>query len=95
MFKSKVENALEICNKELNERKKGICGESTMEQLEETIIPELQVVLSLIEKGKLPPVELRYLNSFACAFTIWGWNMQQPTELFVLLAQINNEYKDL
>lgn len=59
-------------------------GESSSEQLKEVILPELKEVLSVIDNRQLPPSEERYLNSFANAFTVWGWDMQNPTELFLL-----------
>lgn len=49
----------------------------------------------MVNKYQLPPKGERYLNSFACAFTIWGWDMQKPTEIFILLTELNNEYKNL
>lgn len=94
-FKDNLFKAIKLCNDELINRKNGINGESTVEQLEEIIIPELNQILSIISNNQLPPKEGRYLNSFANAFTVWGWNMQTPTEIFVLLVELNNTYKNL
>lgn len=94
-FKNEVLKAINLCNKELLDRKSGIEGESTVEQLEKIIIPELEHILEIINKQQIPPKEQRYLNSFANAFTVWGWNMQKPTKLFVLLTEIHNMYKRL
>lgn len=27
--------------------------------------------------------------------TAWGWNMQNPTEIIVLLTELNNDFKNL
>lgn len=95
MFKEKILRTIELCSNELRYRKEGILGESTEEQLEKTILPELNQLLELIDNNQLPSKQHRYLNSFANAFTVWGWNMQTPTEIFVLLTELNNEYKEL
>jgi len=94
-FKDKLLNTIDLCEKELQARKSGIKGESTVEQLEDIIIPELYQVLQIVEKCQQIPKEQRYLNSFANAFTVWGWNMQKPTEIFVLITELNNLYKNL
>ncbi len=93
-FQSKILRTIELCNIELQNRKEGILGESTEEQLEGTILPELHQLLELINNNQLPSKQQRYLNSFANAFTVWGWNMQKPTEIFVLLTELHNEYKN-
>ena len=93
-FKNKLTKAIMLCEVERGNREKGIYGESSIEQLG-MIITELNQLLNLVEKGNLPMCSKRFLNSFANAFTVWGWNMQSPTELFVLLTEINNEYKNL
>ncbi|MEG0578177.1 MAG: hypothetical protein RR500_10035 [Bacilli bacterium] len=94
-FKRELLKCIDLCDEELNERSNGVEGESTTEQLNTIILPELKEVLAIINDGQLPPVEERYLNSFASAFMIWGWDMQNPTELFVSLAKLNNDYKGL
>ena len=94
-FQRKILKTIELCNVELQNRQEGILGESTKEQLEEIILPELHQLLELVNKNQIPSKQQRYLNSFANAFTVWGWNMQTPTEIFVLLTELNNEYKNL
>ncbi|MBQ8527923.1 MAG: hypothetical protein IJ429_05550 [Lachnospiraceae bacterium] len=94
-FQRKILRTIELCNIELQNRKEEILGESTEEQLEGTILPELYHLLELINDNKLPVKEQRYLDSFANAFTVWGWNMQTPTEIFILLTELNSDYKKL
>lgn len=48
LFKKKVEKALSLC--ELEKRKMGIQGESTIQQLEKTIIPDLKEFMTKREK---------------------------------------------
>lgn len=87
--------AYETSIRELEERKKGIVGEATISQLEKTIIPELEEMKLLIKGSQLPLRNERYLLSFANAFKVWGWDMQYPTELFILLLKLNETYKTL
>lgn len=94
-YKEKILKAIKLCNEELVNRKNGVFGESTEEQLKNIILPELTQLLTMLNSNQLPAKEQRYLNSFANAFTVWGWNMQEPTEIFVLLTELNNEYKNL
>ncbi len=94
-FREKILRAIKLCNEELVNRRKGVLGESTEEQLKNIILPELTQLLTMLNSNQLPAKEQRYLNSFANAFTVWGWNMQEPTEIFVLLTELNNEYKNI
>lgn len=94
MFKKNLEKALDISKDELRRRKNDMPGESTIEQLEETIIPEMEKLLKM-DYDNLPPAKDRYLVSFAYAFRVWEWSMVNTTRLFDLLAELNREYKEL
>ena len=76
-------------------RKEGIPGESTEEQLVNIILPELEQLKKMVDVNQIVTKEQRYLISFAYAFKVWGWNMQEPSELFSMLAKLNNGYKTL
>ena len=95
IFQKKLFEATELCNSELADRRNGILGESTEDQLENYIIPELCYISSLISSNRLPKKQSRFITSFALAFKVWGWNMQNPTKLFLLLAELNSMYKNL
>lgn len=92
---SNIKHCLDLCNDKLLYLKNGGIDECTIEQLTETIIPELEYILNNIDKCNLPPQNTRYLISFACAFKDWGWNMKNPSNLYIQLANINDEYKKL
>jgi hypothetical protein len=94
-YKSDIKECIEMCEIELDKRKMGVLGESTIEQLENTIIPELSSLLQNINLDKLPPEKDRYLISFAYAFKVWGWDMQNPTQLYAKLNVLNSNYKKL
>lgn len=94
-YKKELLKCIDLCENEMLSRTQGVKGESTVEQLKEVILPELNKLLAIIESNHLPPKESRYLNAFANAFTVWGWDMQNPTELFILLTKLNNDYEEL
>ena len=54
-FIKSIEKCLELSQKELADRKAGINGESTIEQLENQIIPELTDLTNQIKNGIIPP----------------------------------------
>lgn len=93
-FRKKILHCKTICNEELKKRKTGVLGEATTEQLY-VIIREMDNILQMLTTNSLPLRNERFLLSFANAFTVWGWNMNQPTEIFLSLTQINQEYKEL
>jgi hypothetical protein len=94
-FRKDVLKCKEMCLEELEKREHDIEGESTTEQLKTVILSELDKLLIALDKNDFPPKEERFLNSFANAFAVWGWNMQNPTELFLMLNKLNDEYKEL
>lgn len=94
-FRNDIDICKSLFEQELKKRKKGKEGESSIEQIENIILPELNQLLEIIDKDQLPPKSERYLLSFANAFKVWGWNMQQPTELFVQLVKLDDAYKKL
>ena len=90
-----ISDCIKICQEEIEKRNNGIKGESTLEQLENVILPELNKLFNQLKNDSIPLQKDRYLTSFAYAFKIWGWDMQKPTELFILLQKINDTYKNL
>lgn len=97
MYKEFILNAEKLknlCYNELSERESGIIGESSIHQLKQ-IIQELDEITDKISSGNIPHKSNRYLVSFAYAFKEWGWNMQNPTELYVSLCRLNTSYKNL
>ena len=94
LFKKKVDIALRISKDDLRRRKNDAPGESTIEQLEETIIPEMEKLLKM-DYDNLSPAKDRYLLSFAYAFRVREWSMMNNTRLFDLLVELNREYKEL
>jgi len=94
LFIDHVKECKQTCVQELAERKAGIPGESTIEQLE-TIISEMDRLLRSLTVDTIPPGEKRFLISFACAFKEWCWDMRKPTRLYSQLVALHNEYEGL
>ncbi len=93
-----INQGLVLAETELRDRKNGIHGESTIEQLEDYVIPDLTSFLSKIKnKEKLPPntQQDRYLISFAYAFREWGWDIKNPTALYLQLLKIHENYRKI
>lgn len=86
---------IELCKIELEKRRKGVTEEGTVEQLEEIILLELYKLQRDVSVKIFPSKESRHIYSFACAFTVLGWNMQKLSELFILLKELNDDYKKI
>ena len=94
LFKKKVDIALRISKDDLRRRKNDAPGESTIEQLEETIIPEMEKLLKM-DYDNLPPAKDRYLVSFAYALKVWEWSMKNASTLYLLIVKLHEDYKKL
>ena len=87
--------AIKFFETELADRKGGITGESTEEQLEKVMIPELKRVLAKVNNSEIPEKEQRYLKSLIDARNLWGWDMENPTEICKLLIKLDAQYNQL
>jgi hypothetical protein len=92
-FKQEVSECLDLCKKCVVQIKNGYKLEYTLEQLEGTIIPELQTLLLRIDHSDFPPEQDRFLLSFALAFKEWCWVMNNSSELYVRLLKLDDHYK--
>lgn len=61
LFKDKIIYTINLCNGELANRKNGLAGESTVEQLEDVILPELKELLEKVNNNQYPHRKYRYL----------------------------------
>jgi hypothetical protein len=91
-----------LAEKELQDRENGIPGESTISQLKDCIIPEMEQLIKNEDNNVPLPYHkygIRFIESFAMAFWHggWGWSMQKnkSTKLFGELAKLNRYYKNL
>lgn len=93
-FLKLLDETIEECRREIKRRTMGIAGEATLQQLKEVVMPEL-LTLRKVSQEDLPTKEKRWLNSFALAFKLWGWDMHNPTRLYLLLLKLDKAYKQL
>lgn len=94
-FTDDINECLKLCNKILKDFESGILHECKKEQITDIIIPEMNKLLEATERGLFPPKNERYLISFAYAFKDWGWDMNNPTELYLCLVRLDREYREL
>ena len=95
LFVMQVKRCKKISNNELRERLSGIPGESTVSQLKNVVIPEMDDLTHKVNQNDFPNKENRFVLSFALAFRDWGWNIQEPTPLFSALRRLNDLYQRL
>ena len=92
-FKILVNKCIKICTDKIKYEPKD--DECTIEEINSVILPEMMKLKKINKTTNLPPVDERYINSYACAFKLWGWNLKKPSTLFRILAKINDAYKRL
>lgn len=86
---------IEICVQKLqNPNENDECSEN---HILDVIIPDMVDLSRRALTGNLPPKESanQFSMSFAYAFKSWGWDINNPSELFSLLREINDLYSKL
>lgn len=92
-FRFLVNKCIKLCEGKIkNEQKNDEC---TSEQIRSVILPEMMKLKSIGKSTDLPSADKRFIDSYACAFKTWGWDMKNPSALFRIIAKINDEYKKL
>ncbi|MCL2862079.1 MAG: hypothetical protein FWE22_06685 [Firmicutes bacterium] len=95
-FKCDLEKLISICEKELKNRKYGINGDGTIQQIENVILPELYDWIKKVETNNMPPKNERW---FACAAHVlqWGldWNMKNPSEMMLMIGEVDTKFCNL
>lgn len=94
-FKKDIMSIINLCNKELIDRKNNIDGEATEEQIENCILPELKELSTKINSNNLPEEKERYLISFGNILYNWGWDLRKSSNLGRDLAKLNEDYRNL
>lgn len=94
-FKKLVLKCKKNCEDTLDSIAHGEICEATADQINSVILPEMEELLKITSPKELPPPEERYLLSFAYAFRVWEWDMQNPTELYQNLTKLSHMYNEL
>lgn len=86
---------IDICVKKLQSPDDN--DECSTNQILDVIIPDMVDLSHKALVGDLPPRKSvnRFSMSFAYAFKSWGWDINNPSELFLLLKQIDALYTSL
>ena len=87
-----IDHCIILCEKE---KAAGYPGEATQVQVEQYILPELyELKQKLIDRNIPSNRSQRYLLAFGSAFKVWGWSMQDATELYLSLLHLHDAYQD-
>jgi hypothetical protein len=99
-FRKMLIECKELAEKELCDRENGIPGESTISQLKDHIIPEMEQLIANEDNNvplPFPKYGARFIDSFANAFGMgaWQWDINNHTKLFDKLAKLETYYRNL
>lgn len=85
----------ELTLEDINKLKDGAILSSTIEQLQDVVLPELEKLIDEYDGGIFPKktFEDRWIHSYAMAFKVWCWDYNY--ELFKLLVRLNELYEKL
>lgn len=92
-FKKDIEEILSICQEDLEAISAGQKREATIEQIQETIIPEMTKLLEMIDSGEIPPKEDRYILSAGCITRGWEWDIRSKDKLNYILPTLDSNYR--
>lgn len=92
-FKNDINEILSICQEDLLDISMGKDKQATADQIEKTIIPEMKGLLKMIEEGKIPPKEQRWIISAAYITRGWNWDIWSNDKLNIKLPELDNKYR--
>lgn len=92
-FKNDIKEILLLCQEDLHDISMGRAKQATAEQIENTIIPEMEDLLRMIEEGKIPPKDQRWIASAAYITRGWNWDIWSDDKLNVKLPELDNKYR--
>ena len=93
-FKRDVKEILAICEEDLQAIAAGEHREATVEQIEGTIIPEMNQLLEIIERNEIPPrgQNKRWILSAAYITRSWNWDIWSEEKLVRKLPVLATNY---
>lgn len=92
-FKKDIEEILSICQEDLLDISMGKDKQASTDQIEKTIIPEMKGLLNMIEEGRIPPKEQRWISSAAYITRGWNWDIWSNDKLNIKLPELDNKYR--
>lgn len=86
-----IDECISLCKKE---ETTGYQGEATQMQIERFILPEMYELKYKVMSGNVPNNRNdRYILAFGSAFKVWGWDMENPTDLYLALLHLHTAYQ--
>ena len=92
-FKEDIQEILTICQEDLHAILNGKTRQATKEQIEKTIIPEMNKLLEMIEKNEIPEKKQRWILSAAYITRGWNWDIWSEDKLNHKLPELDNNYR--
>lgn len=92
-LKNDINEILLICQEDLLDISMGKDKQATADQIEKTIIPEMEGLLKMIEEGKIPPKGQRWIISAAYITRGWNWDIWSNDKLNIKLPELDNKYR--
>jgi len=92
-FKEDINEILFICQKDLHALFVGQVRQATKEQIEGTIIPEMNKLLEMIEKNEIPAKNQRWILSAAYITRGWNWDVWSEDKLNKKLPELDSKYR--
>ncbi|MCL2493139.1 MAG: hypothetical protein FWF33_03735 [Clostridiales bacterium] len=93
-FKYDIEEILEICKNDIEAIKAGEKRQATIEQIEGTIIPEMEDLLEKIHSQTIPQKGNRWMLSAAYITRGWNWDIWSQDELVKKLPMLDDNYRN-
>jgi len=92
-FEKDIKEILSICQEDLHAISIGEKRQATKEQIEGTIIPEMNKLLELIKKDEIPLKNQRWILSTAYITRGWNWDIRICGLLAKRLAELDEKYR--
>ena len=94
-MKKTILKCRELTLEDINKLNNGVVLSSTIEQLQNVVLPELEKLIQDYEDGNHSKkiFEDRWIHSYAMAFKMWCWDYNY--ELFISLVRLNELYRKL
>ena len=92
-LKKDINEILTICKEDLNALLAGQARQATKEQIEGSIIPEMNKLLEMIEKNEIPAKSQRWIISAAYITRGWNWDIWSEDKLNHKLPELDNKYR--
>jgi len=92
-FVKDIKEILFVCTEDLHALSIGQTRQATKEQIEGTIIPEMNRLLEMAQNNELPPISQRWILSSAYITRDWNWDIWSNDKLNKKLPELDDKYR--